>query len=271
MVTISGIRVSCGCVSATALKGTLAPGEETAVLAYMDTRRFVGHKNVTIFVTFSQPRYEEVRLWVQANSRDDVSVQPEGLTFGSVRRGTTPSAAVTISFTGNTGWQITGVKSDSNYVHPTLTQVRRDNAEVTYTLTTQLRSDTPAGRWYTDVWLTTNNPGTPRLRVPLTVEIESALTVSPGTVALGQLKAGQQADRRVIVRGVSPFRIISIEGVDKNLEVRDSTTEAKTVHVLTVTLQPNQPGEINRTLRVVTDLPQEGIIEFVARALVLPK
>src|SRR5262249_15121454 len=30
-VTISGVRVSCGCVSAQALKATLAPGEETAI------------------------------------------------------------------------------------------------------------------------------------------------------------------------------------------------------------------------------------------------
>jgi hypothetical protein len=270
-VTISGVRVSCGCVTAQALKATLAPGEETAVMAYMDTRRFVGSKNVTIYVTFSQPRFEEVRLWVQANSRDDVSVIPESLSYGSVKRGGSPAASVTISFIGNPNWQITGVKSDSNYVQPVLTQVRRDNAEVAYTLTTKLRNDTPPGRWYTDVWLTTNNPATPRVRIPLTVEVESALTVSPPSVALGSLKAGQQTERRVIVRGTTPFRITKVEGVDSSLVVRDSTDEAKTVHVLTVTLQPNQPGEVNRTLRVVTDLPQEGVIEFSARAQVLPK
>ena len=178
---------------------------------------------------------------------------------------------MSISFIGNGNWQITGVKSDSNYVLPTLNLVRRDPADVTYTLTAKLRSDTPPGRWYTDVWLTTNNPSTPRVRIPLTVEVESALTVSPSTVALGQIKTGQQSERRVIVRGVSPFRITKIEGTDNNLTVRDSATEAKMVHVLTVTLQPSQPGDINRTLRVITDLPQEGVIEFNARAQVLPK
>ena len=34
-VRIVGVRVSCGCVSARALQQTLAPGQETAVLATM--------------------------------------------------------------------------------------------------------------------------------------------------------------------------------------------------------------------------------------------
>src|SRR5258708_23767839 len=48
-VHIAGVRVSCGCVSASALKTDLKPGEETAIVANMDTRRFVGVKTVTIF------------------------------------------------------------------------------------------------------------------------------------------------------------------------------------------------------------------------------
>src|SRR3954451_14670167 len=51
-VNISSLRVSCGCVSATALKGTLNPGEETAIVAKMDTTRFTGPKTVTIYIQF---------------------------------------------------------------------------------------------------------------------------------------------------------------------------------------------------------------------------
>ena len=50
-VRIVGVRVSCGCTQARALQSTLAPGQETAILATMDTTRFFGHKSVTIFVT----------------------------------------------------------------------------------------------------------------------------------------------------------------------------------------------------------------------------
>jgi hypothetical protein len=125
------------------------------------------------------------------------------------------------------------------------------------------------GKWFTEVWVQTNNSAAPRIRVPLTVEIEPPLTVSPSMVGLGEVKVGKLAERKVIIRGVRPFRIVSIQGTDKELTVHDSTSETKAVHVLTVTLQPQNTGELQRTLRVVTDLPGEEAVEFNALAQVV--
>jgi hypothetical protein len=269
-VHISSVRVSCGCTSAQALKTTLAPGQETAIVISMDTRRFVGSKNVTVYVQFDQPKFDEVQLWVQANSRDDVSVLPESLALGKIKRGASASATATVSFLGNQKWEITGATCDSNYVQTSCELVRREGGEVAYKVTATMRPDAPAGKWFTDVWLKTNNPASPKIRVPLTVEIEAPLTVSPTTVGLGEVKAGKIAERKVIVRGVQAFRILSVEGTDKELAVHDSTNDSKTVHVLTVTLQPQKPGELLRTLRVLTDLKGEEMIEFNASAQVVP-
>src|SRR5262245_26395380 len=90
-VHIASVRVSCGCVTATALTGKLAPGQSTVVLAQMDTRRFVGPKTVTIYVQFDQPRWEAVRLSIQVTGRDDVSVTPEALALGPVPRRPSPA------------------------------------------------------------------------------------------------------------------------------------------------------------------------------------
>src|SRR5262245_51635110 len=70
-VHISSIRVSCGCTSAGVRMADLPPGESTDLVAQMDTRRFVGPKSVTIYVQFDRPQWEEVRLTVTANGRDD--------------------------------------------------------------------------------------------------------------------------------------------------------------------------------------------------------
>jgi hypothetical protein len=269
-VHIAGVRVSCGCVSARPLQYSLAPGQETAILVQMDTRRFQQTKNVTIYVQFDEPSYDEVRLWVQANSRDDVTVIPDTLSFGRVKQGTAPGTAVNLSFLGSGQWQVTGVTSDSNYVQPSAKVLHRDATEVTYQLTAKLRPDTPAGRWYTDVWVQTNNPASPRVRVPLTVEVESPLAISPGKVSLGQIKAGTHVERKVVVRGVAPFRITGITGTDADLTVRDSTNDKKSVHVLTVTVRPRRPGELSRTIRVHTDLGAQGEISFQTQASVLP-
>src|SRR5206468_7370265 len=51
-VHIASVRVSCGCVSASAIKDELAPGQSTAIMANMDTLRFFGTRTVTIYVQF---------------------------------------------------------------------------------------------------------------------------------------------------------------------------------------------------------------------------
>jgi hypothetical protein len=275
-VHITSVRVSCGCTSATALIDTLAPGQSTAVVAQMDTRRFSGPKSVTIFVQFDRPAWEEVRLWVQANSRDDVSITPDSLGFGAVRRGSSLKVSVTVSLLGDSGWQIQSARCDSNYVLTSLSAARQTDSGVEYQVIAQVRPDTPVGRWYTDVWLATNNPATPRLRVPLTVEIQAPLNLIPTGVVFGQLKAGGVAERKVMVRGAEAFRIKKVEGIDKLVQVRDSNPASKSVHVLTVTVKSPAPGafnrpiDINRTLRVITDLPDENQIDFKAKAQILP-
>jgi hypothetical protein len=269
-IHIAGIRVSCGCTTARALQNDLAPGQETVILAQMDTSRFSNSKAVTIYVTFDRPHFDEVRLWVQANSRDDISVLPDTFAFGRIKRGTGPSATVTMTFLGNPNWQITGVACDSNYIKAEAQLLKREGGEVVYKISATLRADAPAGKWFTDVWVQTNNPASPRIRVPLTVEIEAALTVSPSAVGLGEVKAGKVAERKVVVRGVRPFRIVGVQGTDKELTVRDSTDESKMVHVLTVSVQSQRAGPMVRTLRVLTDLAGEDPVELQAQAMVVP-
>jgi Protein of unknown function (DUF1573) len=269
-VSIVSVRVSCGCTSATALRSYLNPGEETAVVARMDTTRFTGVKSVTIYVQFDRPAFEEVRLWVQANARNDFAVSPDSLAFGQVRRGSAPAAAVNVTFYGNSDAQIVDVRSESNYIRPQVREVRRQDSEVTYQLSAALRPDAPVGKWYTDVWVRTNNPAIPQVRVPLTVEIESALSVTPEAVSLGQVRVKGESERRVIVRGTKPFKITRVQGADSQVTVKDNTPESRAVHVLTVRLKAAEAGELSRILRVLTDLPEDNMIDFQVSALVMP-
>ena len=269
-VHIANVRVSCGCVSANALRDDVPPGQSTAVMANMDTMRFFGTRTVTIYVQFDRPRWEEVRLWVRANSRDDVSLSPEALAFGQIKHGANASAMVNVSLLGNSQWQIVEARGESNYVQPTIKAIKREDFQVSYQLTARLRPDTPVGKWFSDVWLTTNNPSLPRVRVPLTVEIEPALSVNPASVTLGPVKLGAESERKIIVRGGQPFRITAIEGEDALWSVQESNPDAKPVHVLTVRLRGATPGELVRTLRVHTDLKTEGDVEFQATAQVMP-
>jgi hypothetical protein len=261
-VRITSVNVSCGCTTATALQNYVKPGESSAIQAQMDTRRFVGPKTVTIYIRFDQPAWEEVRLSISANGRDDIGMNPESFAFGPVARGTTPARQTIVSFTNGT--QLTNVAAESNYVQLQAKQVQGNGFGVNYEVTATLRADTPVGKWYTDVWLTTNNPSTPRLRVPLTVDVEASLNFSLTTMALGQIQPGQPVEKRVIIRGSQPFRIKTIEGTDDVISAKVQTGDDKALpaHVLVITVTPNGPGDIHRTLKIVTDLATDNTAEL---------
>ncbi len=268
-VHVSSVRVSCGrCSSARALQTTLEPGQETVILVHMYSSAFAGVKDISIYVAFG-PRYEEVRLAIRANSREDLAYNPDSLNFGKIKRGAGAAQTMTISFYG-APTKIIEAKSESNYVQLALAPAKGPAGDATYTLEAKIRPDTPAGKWYTDIWVTTTNPAMPKLRVPLTVEVEAALSVSPQAVSLGDIKAGGETDRKVIIRGSTPFRITSITGSDGELEVHEAKSERKAVHVLTVTVRPSVVGELNRTIRVQTDIKNGGDIEFRTIANIVP-
>src|SRR5262249_34006661 len=157
-----------------------------------------------------------------------------------VKRGDTPTAAVRVTFYGNRDARILAARGESNYVVPVFREVARLAHEVVYEVSVQLRPDTPVGKWYTDVWLKTNLANIPQLRVPLTVEIESLLTISPSVVNLGSIQVASDAERRLIIRGVQPFKITQIKGVDPSLDVRYSSDNSREVHVLTVKVKADQ-------------------------------
>ena len=127
---------------------------------------------MTIYVQFDRPNFDEVRLWVQANGRNDFASAPDTLAFGQVKRGDSPVRPVKVTFYGIADAKITEVKTESNYVQPKITEVKAQDGEVVYQLTAKLRADTPVGKWYTDVWIKTNIPTMPQVRIPLTVEID---------------------------------------------------------------------------------------------------
>lgn len=268
-VQIGNVRVSCGlCSSARAVQTTLEPGQETVILAQMHTNRFSHVKDITIYVQFTAPNFEEVRLSMRANSREDLIYNPDSLSFGKLKRGAGGAQSMTITFLGAAS-KILDAKSESNYVSLSFKEAKA-SGDSSFILEAKIRPDTPAGKWYTDIWVTTDNAAMPKLRVPLTVEVEAALSVSPTAVSLGQIKAGGETDRKVIIRSANPFSITKISGTDGILQVREAKAENKTVHVLTLTLRPTVAGELQRTIRVHTDIKNGGSIEFQALANVVP-
>jgi Protein of unknown function (DUF1573) len=271
-VHISSIRVSCGCTSAGVRTADLAPGQSTDLIAQMDTHRFVGPKSVTIYVQFDRPQWEEVRLTVSANGRDDLALIPDSIAFGSIIRGSSPTKSATLTFHG-AGTHLVSVQAESNYVQLAAKNIRRTEMELAYEITATLRPDTPIGNWYTDIWLTTNNPSGQRIRLPLSVDITPALQFSAPVLAFGPVKPGDKVEKRIIVRGPTPFRITSIGGTNETVTATISGDETpKPAHVIVVGIKSGNAGALTHTLKITTDLADDNTAELPITAnVVMPK
>lgn len=268
-LTIGSLRVSCGCVLATAPVAHIKPGESSYITAQMDTRRFVGHKAVTVYVGFIAPRHEEVTLQVKANGRDDITIYPEALAFGSQRKGTTATTTAQVTFRSDPGLKIESVKCDSSHVKGDAKLLKSNGFEVTYEIKATMDANLAPGRWRSDVWLQTNSREFGTVRIPLSVEVTAPVTASPESLQLGEVKVGDSVEQNVMLRGDKPFKIKSVRGAEPMLTISGIDSESKKVHVLKIAYKATTSGEIKQTLAILTEDGDEPIITipFQAKAV----
>jgi hypothetical protein len=271
-VTLGQPRVSCGCTAAT-LTGTnqLKPGETTAIAAHMDTRKIQQSytlKSVIVYVPFLAPQFEEVQLKVQSIARDDLMMAPSAFELGTVKMGAGGKASTKVTLLSDENWKLTEVKSTGGYVKADFKEVSRVGKQVTYDVTASLDPTCPAGNWTAEVWVKSNNPGIDRLRIPLTVNVEQAIAINPGEVKLNGLKLGQPTEHRIQLKSDKPFRVTDIKGAGDAVKVETQEKEATVVQTLKVTVKPDKPGNIARTLEVQTNHPDQKIVNIPLTAAV---
>jgi hypothetical protein len=263
-VYIKGAGVSCGCTTATVAANSLKPGESTYVTASMDTKRFVGQKEVLVYVTFSQP-YEQVTLAVRANRNDNFSKTAETISMGQVRRGADGSGKIQVTMRNDPYFEIRTGASNTDYVKPAFRLVRRDRSEVVYEVSADLKPGLDVGAWTTDVVFTTTNPSLPTLRIPVNVDVIAPITATPAAVQFPAVKVGDKKEMSVVVKGDKPFRIIDVKGGDELISAVADGTEAKQAHIVRLVFQPNAAGELMKTITVVTDGGTEAKVEISVR------
>ncbi|MFT3878213.1 MAG: DUF1573 domain-containing protein [Gemmatales bacterium] len=252
-VHISGVRTSCHCSTAHAMKQEIAPGESSSIMVEVNTILYSGTRDFTIYVNYDRPVVTENRLMLKTVSREDLSISPNSLNFGTIKLGSAPSMSVVLDNRSMTGWKITGIENENGYIQANV-EPNGTNGN-SYRLTVRLREDTPAGYWHASLGLVTNDPTTPRIQVPLSVEIQGLLAVTPSTLNMGKLN-GDTMEKKIVVRGAKPFKITGIEGLDNILSIdQTKTDEAKMAHVLKITYSGKaDAGELLKKIKIKTDL-----------------
>jgi hypothetical protein len=256
---ITEVRKSCHCLDYVPMTKVLQPNESAEFVVTMNTGKFVGFNAQTLYVTFGPKYVSTAILRLQATSRTDVSLQPGAIQFGVVPPGTRMVHRVQVKYSGrNRDWKLTEAVAPSPALKVSLTEVSRGGllrGGVEYQVDVALHAGTEPGPLNETVYIKTNDPAQPMLRIAVSAVIAAVVECSPAQVQFDPVPLGQTATQRVLVRAARPFRILSVEGEGQGVSVElPPGNNPLPVQFVIVKFTPSQTGTVQRTLRLLTDL-----------------
>ena len=162
-------------------------------------------------------------------------------------------------------FEIREAHSGTDFVKPAARLLRRDHGEVVYEVSATLKPGLDTGTWTTDLVFNTSSDQLPSVRLPLFVDVVSAITATPAAVQFPMVKVGDKKEMSVVVRGDKPFKILDVKGGDGLVSAKADGTESKQAHVVRIVFSPSEAGDLIKTLTVVTDNGTEGRVTIPVR------
>ncbi|WP_146596336.1 DUF1573 domain-containing protein [Novipirellula galeiformis] len=248
---IQSVRASCGCTTPIIETEYIQPGETGSILARFNTGTFRGKKGATLTVVVDKPFYAEARLVVDGYIRSDMVFHPGEIDFGRATQGETKSKTSKVLYAGRDDWQVTDVVSNSPWLLPSFKQISRGSGRADYEITVVIQEDAPQGFFQDEVTVITNDRSMPRVPLRVCGQVESLLSISPQSIALGSVKPGQSITKRLVIRSQEAVIIESIECEGWDVEFARPTA-ANTTFLLETTFTPTTAAGNERKPVVIT-------------------
>ncbi|QDT11039.1 DUF1573 domain-containing protein [Stieleria marina] len=255
-VHIASVRTSCGCTTPTIAKQVLKTHETGAIIAKFNTDTFVGKKAATVTVVFDRPYYAEVQLKVAGFIRTDITFDPPEVNFGEVSPGGDSEKDVVITHNGNSNWQITDVRSFCNHLQVSLKPAERSPGIVRYRMKVKLLGSMPEGDIRERITIISNDRAFPTTEMSIAGRVRPTLSISPPTVSVGTTRPGQSVDKRLLIRGETPFAIKEVVCGDDRFSF-DVPDGKKKLHFVKMKFNADATDDrVGQEIRIVTDLPK---------------
>ncbi len=254
---ITDVRKSCSCLDYIPMTKVLEPNETAEFTVTMNTAKFVGQNAQTFYVAFGPKFVSTAVIRVSATSRTDVSVSPGAVSFGTVPQGTRLNQSVQVKYSGRTrDWKVTEVVPGTYPFEVKLSETSRGGplrGGAEYQVDVTLNGNAAPGPISEQVTLKTNDPTNPFIHVGVTGTVVAPLELAPGKVRF-EVKVGESATQRVLVRAAKPFKVVGVDGAGDGVTVElPAAPAALPVQVIVVKFEPKQPGAVARQLRIRTD------------------
>lgn len=260
---IQTIRASCGCTTPIVESEYIQPGQTGSILARFNTGTFRGKKGATLTVVVDKPFFSEVRLRVDGYIRSDMVFHPGALDFGKLSQGERTTKATKILYAGRSTWQIVDVRSNVEWLLPTVKMTSKNGGKINYELSVAVREDAPTGVFQNEIVVTTNDSKRPRVPFRVTGSVESPLQISPQAIAFGSVKPGQKVQKTLVLKGTQPFTIDSITCAGWDVTYPNLAL-AKSVHVVPATFMAT---DADGPQKVAIEIKTAGAESVTAKAI----
>ena len=116
-----------------------------------------------------------------------------------------------------------------------------------------------------------SDSASPTIPVSVSANVQSAVTVSPSIVNLGQVRAGAVVTKKVLVRSARPFKLGTLKASKDELSASPDLDETRPSHFVSLTFKaPTRPGPYNAVFEIETDLKDEPPARLMTFANVVP-
>ena len=270
---LTGVRSSCGCTSPSIENPIIKTHEKAYIVAKFNTRTppHLGQNGATVTVNFGAPYFAEVQLQVKGNIRSDVVFTPGALEFGEVNEGEPAERRIMVDYAGRSDWQVADVLNDNDNFEVELNETKRQGGLVSYGLLVRLKPGAPAGYIKDQLTVVTNDSQPQNQKIPLYISahVRPEFSVTPEQLVLGELKPGEEATKKIVVRGREPFKITDVNCGNDCFEFK-TDSEVREVHFVSVTFRASEgPGKFQTPIRIVTDKGENRGMTCVASATVI--
>jgi hypothetical protein len=133
----------------------------------------------------------------------------------------------------------------------------------------RLKPTVTAGYFRDELTLVTNDPSASQVPVMAEGEIVAPITLSPASLFLGVIQPGGHVEKKLIVRGNQPFRIVSVHAGNDRFQFQFDDS-AKKLHIIPVKFTAGEKTEkVVENIEVRTDLGEGATARCTASAAIV--
>ncbi|MCB1051274.1 MAG: DUF1573 domain-containing protein [Acidobacteria bacterium] len=244
---ISDVSTSCGCTSAKPEKTSYAPGEAGEIPVSFNSSKFTGpiEKKITVVTNdAANPRFV---LTIKADVMVDVSVKPSSVFIQKLKRNEKMNHEIVVTAEQLDKLEISEVKSDQPFMAAKAEKVDDKNYKIVLTFdATQVAKG--ESRAHAIASFKTNSKTQSEISVPVNVQIENPVSVSPTSVYMFGTKEGTPREVTLKVIGTEGGKL-ELTSVKFEVKMSVDGSDEKQVDIFSSEVSPESVDAAN--LRVM--------------------